>query len=480
LKDVCNKEWITVSQLPPDALIAFRLDFSGKVILPGDEDYDSARSVWNGDIDRRPAVIARCSSTTDVVAALGFARENGLDLTVRGGGHNFGGYAIADDALMIDLSGMRTVTVDAAARRAVCGGGATWSDLDCATQEHGLAVTGGFISHTGIGGLTLGGGIGWLVRRHGLSADNLLACEVVTADGRIVNASDQENPDLFWALRGGGGNFGVVTRFEYQLHPVGPLVNLGMFFWPQDQGAAALRFIRDYLKSVPDDAGTFFAGNNAPPAPFVPESLHFAPGYTLGVIGWGTPEEHAEVVAAVRAASPVPAFEFVSPIPYTGLQTLMDESAPWGVLGYEKALYLDELSDGAIDVFTRFMPRKQSPLSFVPVFHMGGAYARVPEDAIAFGGSRSTGLVFNIAAIAPTPELLQADRQWVREFWEALRPYASGSGSYVNFMNEIEEDRVRASYGAAKYERLARVKADYDPDNVFHFNANIRPALQPA
>jgi FAD/FMN-containing dehydrogenase len=463
----------------PGNLASFRAAFSGIVITPENPDYDSARSLWNGDIDRRPAVIARCATAAEVVAAIGFARAQGLEIAVRGGGHNYAGFASCDGGLMIDLSAMKQVTVDPAARRAICGGGVTWAEIDSATQEHGLAVPGGFVSHTGIGGLTLGGGIGWLSRKYGLSADNLVAAEVVTADGRILRASADEHPDLFWALRGGGGNFGVVTSFEYQIHPVGPLVHLGLFFWGVDQGTDALRFSRDFLKTVPEDMGTFIAGISAPPEPFVPEQYHLANGYALVIVGFGSAEEHAEAIAPIRTAMP-PLFEVVTPLPYTHLQQMFDAAAPWGAYAYEKALYLDELSDNAIAVFTEYLPRKSSPLTIVPVFNMGGAYRRVGDDDTAFGGSRSAGYVFNISAACPNPELLVADRAWVREFWSALRPHSSGAGSYINFMAEYEEDRVRAAYGAAKYERLARIKAEYDPDNIFHFNANIKPALQPA
>lgn len=468
-----------MTNVQTDDLEIFRREFGGRLITPADSDYDAARSVWNGDIDRRPAAIARCSTAQDVAAALTFAQGAGLNLTVRGGGHNFAGTAVADSALMIDLSGMRQVTVDPAARRAVAGGGATWADFDAATQAHGLATPGGFISHTGIGGLTLGGGIGWLTAKAGLSADNLVACEVVTADGRILRAAEDENADLFWALRGGGGNFGVVTSFEYRLHEVGPLVNLGLFFWGVEQGMEALRFSRDFLKTVPEEMGTFIAGLSAPPAPFVPEEYHLKPGYAVAVVGFGSVEEHATVVAPLRAAMP-PLWELVTPIPYTALQQMLDESVPWGILGYERALYLDALSDDVIAVFTEYLPKRQSPMSFVPIFDLSGAYRVAGDDDIAFGGSRQAGFAFNVTAIAPTPELLAADRAWVRAFWDALRPFATNSGSYVNFMNEYEEDRVRAAYGPTKYERLARIKAKYDPTNVFHHNVNIAPVLQPA
>ncbi len=455
-----------------------RAELTGRVILPSDPDYDSARSVWNGAIDRRPAGIARCSSASDVSAAVRFGRARGLEISVRGGGHNFAGFAVCDGGLTIDLSGMRQVAVDPAARRALCGGGATWGDLDGASQAHGLAVTGGFISHTGVGGLTLGGGIGWLTRKAGLTIDSLVAAEVVVADGSILRASKEENADLFWAIRGGGGNFGVVTSFEFQLHSVGPLVHLGLFFWGVDRGVEALRFSRDFITTLPLDMGVLIAGLHAPPAPFVPEQYRFAPGFALLVVGFGSAEEHAQALQPIRSSMP-PLFGLVTPIPYAQLQQMFDEGNPWGILAYEKALYLDELGDDAISVFAEHLPRKSSPLSFVPVFYVAGAYQSEGEEDTAFGGSRSAHFVFNIAAISPAPDLFAADRAWVRDFWQALRPYAGNSGSYVNFMTEQEEDRVRAAYGPSKLERLSRIKARYDPDNVFHQNVNIKPATAP-
>ncbi|MEO5813738.1 MAG: FAD-binding oxidoreductase [Gemmatimonadaceae bacterium] len=383
---------------------------------------------------------------------------------------------MCDGGVMIHLGAMNGVVVDAAARRAVCGGGATWADLDAATQQHGLATPGGFISHTGVAGLTLGGGIGWLTKTAGLSCDNLVAAEVVTPDSRVVRASQDENPDLFWALRGGGGNFGVVTSFEFALHSVGPMVNLGLFFFGLENGAEALRFARDYIKTLPEQATAFLGvGLSAPPAPFVPEEHRFKPGHALLVVGFGSPAAHASVVAPIREAV-VPLFELVTPIPFVALQRLFNESATWGLLGYEKALYLDELSDEAIAVISEHVPKKSSPLSLCPTFVLAGAYGTPSDADTAFGGSRSAAYVFNIEAAAPNRELYEADRAWVRSFWEAMRPHAAGSGGYVNFMAEADEERVRSSYGADKYERLARVKFEYDPDNVFHLNANIKPA----
>ena len=459
------------------ALDSLRTGFGGEVLAPGDAGYDDARSLWNGDIDRRPAVIACPASADDVAAAIRFGREHDLELAIRGGGHSFAGHGAGDDGLMIHLGRMHTVTVDAGAHRARCGPGTTWAELDAATQAHGQAVPGGQISHTGVAGLTLGGGLGWLTKKAGLSCDNLVSARVVTADGRLVNASATENPDLHWALRGGGGNFGVVTEFEFSTHDVGPLVNLGLFFWSIDQGAEALRFIRDFVATLPDDVAAQTLGLNAPPAPFVPEQYHFAPCYGLAVVAFGSPEEHAALVQPIRDSYP-PLFDFVTPIPFTDLQKMLDESAPWGIRAYEKALYIEEpVSDDALAVVADFIPRKASPMSIMPVFPIGGAYSRVGIDDTAFGGPRTPMWVFNIAAVAPDPDLLATDRAWVRSFWDALLPYASSTGGYVNFQNDIDEERVRESYGPAKYDRLARVKAEYDPDNVFHKNANIKPVV---
>jgi FAD/FMN-containing dehydrogenase len=328
-----------------------------------------------------------------------------------------------------------------------------------------------------VGGLSLGGGIGWLSPKAGLSCDNLVSARVVLADGRVVTASQTENPDLHWALRGGGGNFGIVTEFEFALTDVGPLVQLGMFFVPVERGAEGLKAIRDSLETLPEAFGRQIVGLNAPPLPFVPEALHFAPGYMVAVVGWGTPEEHADAVAPVREAVN-PAFEMVTPIPYVGLQQLIDASAPWGILGYEKAIYLDELTDEAAAVVAEHFARKTSPMSIMPVFMLGGAYARVADDATAFGGSRSAKWLFNIAAIAPEPDLLAADRTWVREFFDALTPFSSNSGGYVNFIADVgDDDRVRTAYGPEKYDRLSSIKSTFDPDNVFHMNANIKPRV---
>ena len=467
-----------MTQVLESALDDFRETFTGQVIVPADSAYGAARVVWNADINRHPAMIARCLNTADVSAAVSFARQQGLEISVRGGAHNMSGSAVEDAGLMIDLSQLCEVTVNPAGRRARVGGGALLADMDAATQAHGLATPAGLVSHTGVGGLTLGGGMGWLTRKFGLAIDNLIAAEIVVADSRILRAAADENPELFWAIRGGGGNFGVVTSFEFQLHKVGPLIEFGLFFWGIDQGAEVLRIAREVIATLPRDLNAVIAGLNAPPAPFVPEQHQFRPGYALLITGFGSPEEHAATTARIREALP-PLFEFVTPMPYVELQQLLDEANAWGLFGYEKGCYLAGLSDNAIAVISDQLPRKRSPLSNLLFYRLDGAYSEVADDETSFSGGRSPRYAIFIVALAATRELLAADLRWVRSFWEALRPYALGIGSYVNGMAEFEEDRVRAAYGAAKYQRLAKIKADYDPENVFHHNANIKPALAP-
>jgi FAD binding domain/Berberine and berberine like len=467
-----------VTQVLESALDDFRGRFTGQVIMQADSAYDAARVVWNAEIDHHPAMIVRCLNATDVSAAVIFARQQGLEISVRGGAHNMSGSAVGDDGLMIDLSQLCEVTVDPAGRRAQVGGGALLADMDAATQAHGLATPSGLVSHTGVGGLTLGGGMGWLTRKFGMAIDNLIAAEIVVADGRILRAAADENPELFWAIRGGGGNFGVVTGFEFQLHKVGPLIEFGLFFWGLDQGTEVLRTARDVIGTLPGDVNAVIAGLNAPPAPFVPEQHHFRPGYALLLTGFGSADEHAAVTARIRETLP-PLFELVTPMPYVELQQLLDEANAWGMFGYEKSCYVEGLPDDAIAVITDQLPRKSSPLSNLLFYRLDGAYSEVADDETSFSGGRSPRYAIFIVALAATRELLAADRRWVRSFWEALRPYALGIGSYVNGMAEFEEDRVRAAYGAAKYQRLAQVKADYDSENVFHHNANIKPALAP-
>ena len=454
--------------------------FSGRIVAQDDADYDAVRTelVWNGDIDRRPWAIARALSADDVAIAVKLARATGRELAVRGGGHNFSGSCTADDAIMIDLGALSAVSVDPVAATARCGGGTRWAQLDAATQAHGLAVPGGVVSHTGVGGLTLGGGIGWLTRTAGLSCDSLLSAEVVTAGGNVVRASAEENPDLFWALRGGGGNFGVVTEFEFRLHQAGPMVQMSLSLWDLDHGPRAFRALRDQARNIPDDIAILLAAMNAPPAPFVPQEQQGALGYQVLLVGHGSPEALSQAAGDLRREAP-PLAAFDTPIPYTALQQMSDSGNPWRIRAYEKAIYLDELTDEAIDVIARHITLKSSPMSFMSLFILGGKYAEPADQDTAFAGSRRTRYVLTITAMAPAPELLEADRAWARAFWADLVPHAGGVGGYVNWMSEFEEDRILASYGAEKYQRLSSIKAKYDPDNLFHLNANIRPAAQP-
>lgn len=452
-----------------------RAAMTGPVFAPDDRDYDEARTVWNADIDRRPAVIAGCVSDEDVVAAVRFATERGLDIAVRSGAHSVPGHSVCDGGMMIELSRMNRVTVDAETKRATVQGGALLADLDAATQAHGLAVPVGAIGHTGIGGLTLGGGMGWLSRQAGLTVDNLESARVVVADGRVLRAAADENPDLFWAIRGGGGNFGIVTEFEFRLHEVGPMVEFGLFFWAIDQGEDALRLMRDVIADLPRSINVIVAAAlTAPPAPFVPEEHHHKLGHALLLTGFGSAAEHAAVVARIRAALP-PLFDHVEPMPYVALQQLLDEANAWGFHAYDKGIYLEDLSDGAIEVLTEHAARKNSPLSVTLMYRLDGAYAEVGVDETAFGSDRTPCYMAFLIALCPVPEMLPAERAWVRSLWDALRPHSSGIGTYVNALTEQDEGRLRASYGPAKYERLARIKGRYDPGNVFHLNANIKP-----
>ena len=465
-----------MTQTVSEGIGELRAAMDGPVILPGDAEFDDRRRVWNAGIDRSPSVIARCRSAADVATAVRFAREHGLEMSVRGGAHNSAGTAVCDDGLMIDLSLLNSVQVDPAARRARVGGGALLADLDAATQAHGLAVPAGAVSHTGVGGLTLGGGMGWLTRQFGLSIDNLASAEVVTAAGQVLRAAEDTNPGLFWALRGGGGNFGVVSSFEFRLHEVDPTVQVGMFFWGLDQGREALRLAREITAAMPPDVNAVIVALNAPPLPFVPEQHHFAPGYALLLTGFGFTPEHARLVSEIRQALP-PRFDLVVPMPYVVLQQILDGANAWGSHSYDKGTYIENLSDEVIEVITEHVRRKSSPMSVLLCYRLDGAYSRVGDDETAFSGGRSPRYGAFIQGLAPDAGLLAAERRWVRGFWSALRPHAIGSGDgYVNGTTDTDDDQVRNSYGAAKYERLARIKAEYDPDNAFHLNANIAPA----
>jgi FAD/FMN-containing dehydrogenase len=444
---------------------------AGPVILPGDDAYDEARTVWNGAIDRFPAAIARCAGTADVVAAVGFARERGLLVSVRGGGHNVAGSAVCDGGLVIDLSRMTGIDVDPRAGTARAQPGVVWRDLDRATAAHGLATTGGIQSTTGIAGFTLGGGIGWLSRRQGHACDNLRSATLVTADARVVTASADENSDLFFGLRGGGGNFGVVTRFEYALHPVDRVVG-GMVWHPADRTARALEFFRDWSEALPDDVGAILFLLTAPDAPDVPAALRGRPAVTIGVCHAGPGAEGARALAALRRFGP-PAGDLVRAMRYTELQLQLDAANPPGHHNYWKAEYLRGLDDGAIAAIVEHGERRPPGLSKVLVMRLGGVAGRAPEGSAAFG-HRDAPYLININAMGPDRAGHEGRAAWVRAFWDALRP-ASFGGVYVNFLGDEGSERVRSAYPAATLARLVDLKRRYDPTNLFRMNQNIRP-----
>jgi FAD/FMN-containing dehydrogenase len=375
--------------------------------------------------------------------------------------------------LVGDLSRMNQVTVDPERRRARVQGGALLRDLDAATQGFGLAVPAGLVSHTGVAGLTLGGGMGWLTRLAGLSVDNLLSAQVVVADGSVLRAAEDENEDLFWAIRGGGGNFGVVTEFEFRLHEVGPLVHFGLVFWDAAQGREALRLMRRIVPALPRSMNAIIAALTAPPAPFVPPEHHHKLGYALLLVGFGDEAQHQQVLQEVRDALP-PLFEFVSPMPYVALQQMLDEANAWGFYGYDKGGAFEDLTDGVIDVLTDQVPRRTSPLSVLLFYRLDEAYSEVQEDSCGFGGGRSPRYLGFFIGLCPSADMLRRERDWVRAMWEQLQPHTMGGAGYVNALESQDGTRVRDTYGP-KYDRLAAIKHKYDPGNVFHRNVNIEP-----
>jgi len=447
--------------------------FRGRLIRVDDTDYDSARAVWNGAIDRRPRLIARCIGSADVVAAVRFAREHDLEIAIRGGGHNVAGTAVCDDGIVIDLSAMRAVRVDPAARRAWVQGGALWGDVDHETQAHGLATTGGIVSHTGVAGLTLGGGIGWLMRKHGLTVDNLLAAEVVTADGKLLRASEDEHPDLFWALRGGGGNFGVVTSFEFCLHAVGPTVLAGPILWDASDAAEVLRFYRDFVRDAPDELGTVVRFGTVPPLPVIPGNLHWRPVVMVGTCYAGPIEDGERALRPLRA-SRTPLLDLIGQKPYAGFQGALDSTVVHGWNYYWKSTHLPELSDDLIDVIAAHAFSCASPRSYVALFHLKGAVSRATAGGTAFGNRQASHAITLDAVWRAGEDFGERDTAWTRGFFAALGRFRQGV--YVNFLGGDEDpNRVREAYGDFVYDRLVGVKTRYDPDNVFHHNQNIRP-----
>ncbi|MFD3656992.1 FAD-binding oxidoreductase [Streptomyces sp. NPDC058620] len=443
----------------------------GPVIGPLDPEYGQARTLYNAMTDKRPAAIVRCRDTADVMAAVDFVRDNGLELAVRGGGHSGPGLCLVEDGVTIDLSPMRGVRVDPATRTARVDGGAQLGDLDHAAHGFGLATPAGIMSTTGVGGLTLGGGHGYLTRKYGLTVDSLVSADVVLADGSFVTASENENPDLFWALRGGGGNFGVVTSFEFRLHPVGT-VGMGITVWPLDMIGEVLRWYREFMPQASDDVYGFFASLTVPPAPPFPEEIQ---GQKMCGVVWcftGDPAGVEEALSVVNDPGP-PAFHFTSPMPYPALQTLFDELIPKGLQWYWRGDFFDRITDEAIDVHARYAESLPTGLSTMHLYPVDAAAARVgPDDtAWAYRDAVWSGV---IAGIDPDPSNALAVTQWSTDYWEELHPHSMG-GAYVNFIGAGEgRERVRTTY-RGHFDRLADVKKTYDPDNLFHANQNIAP-----
>jgi FAD/FMN-containing dehydrogenase len=453
--------------LKDTAIEAFRTTLRGELLCPVDAGYETARKVWNGMIDKRPALIVRCAGVADVITAVHFARSHNLLIAVRGGGHNIAGHAVCDGGLMIDLSRMKGLRVDPVHRTAHAQPGLTWGEFDHETQVFGLATPGGFISTTGIAGLTLGGGWGWLARSYGLASDNLRSVDLVTADGQCLTASATEHPDLFWGVRGGGGNFGIVTAFGYQLHPVGPVLG-GMVIYPFAQAKAVLQFHREFTRTAPD-ALTCYAGLGTSPAG--------EPVVLLRVCYHGPIEEGERVLRPLRAFGP-PLADHIGPMAYTALQRMYDVGYPPGLHVYWKSNFLTELSDDAIDTMVAHGATRPSPRCGMALDELGGAVSRVAQEETAFA-HRNVRYDLIIAGVWTNPAEAAACIQWAGEFWEAMQPFSTG-GVYVNYLGqEVNEgaERVKAAYGSAKYERLVALKNTYDPTNFFRLNQNIKPTV---
>ncbi len=448
------------------ALDAFAAGFRGELLRPGEPGYDASRKVWNGMIDKRPALIARCVGAADVVAAVNFARDHDLLLSVRGGGHNITGNAVCERGLMLDLSPMKGVRVDPAGHRARAEAGLTWGEYNRETQAFGLASTGGVVSTTGIAGLTLGGGLGWLMGKHGLSCDNLVSADIVTADGKLLTASAEQHPELFWGLRGGGGNFGVVTSFEYRLHPVGPVL-AGMVLHPLAKAREVLRFYREYARSAPDELTAFAAMMTS----------HEGDPVVAVVVGYiGDLDAGEKLVAPLRKFG-MPLVDTIAPMSYVQLNMLFDAAFPYGgVQRYWKSSFLKELGDDALEVLVDRAATLPSPMSMVGFFHVHGAATRVDPDATAFG-LRDDQWDYDVISQWDDPAESARHIQWTREFWTAVEPFATGA-VYVNHLDAEEGARIRAAYSnSSSYGRLVALKNKYDPTNLFRLNQNIRPTV---
>jgi FAD/FMN-containing dehydrogenase len=462
---------VQVSASHEAAVEQFRTQLRGVVIARGDPDYETARRVHNGMIDRHPRLIARCRDVADVIAAVNFGRAQGLAIAIRSGGHNAAGLGVCDDGLVVDLGPMRGIRVDPAERTVRVEGGCDWGDVDHATHAFGLATPSGFVSTTGVGGLTLGGGIGHLSRGFGLTIDNLLAVDMVLADGGFVTASADQHPDLFWAIRGGGGNFGVVTSFLFRLHPVSH-VYAGPMLWPMDRAAEVMRWWRDFILAAPETLGGWFAVLKVPPGPPFPTELHTKT--MCGVVWTFTgPMEEAETVFAPIRRDLAPTVDFVGPLPFPTFQSMFDPLVPHGIQSYWRADFFKELSDEAIARHLEYAARLPTLQSSMHLYPIDGAVHRVGKDETAFS-YRDANFAQAIVGFSPDPADADVLKSWTVAYWEALHPYSLG-GAYVNFMMDEGIDRIRATYRDS-YERLVAVKQRYDPSNLFHVNQNIKPA----
>lgn len=443
----------------------------GNIVFPGDDTYDKARQIWNAMIDKHPAAIVQCANTQDVVRTVAFAQDEGLPLAVRGGGHNIAGSALCDDGIVIDLSHMKMIMVDPGERRAAVEGGATLGDFDAAAQVHGLATPLGINSTTGVAGLTLGGGFGWLSRKYGMTVDNLESVHVVTAGGEILRASADEHPDLFWAVRGGGGNFGVAARFEFRLHPVGPELLCGLIVYPAAQAASVLRQYRDFIAQAPDDLSVWVLLRKAPPLPFLPPAAHGTDIIALALLYAGPPDSGAPLVEPLRRFG-TPLGEHVGAMPYVAWQKAFDALLAPGSRNYWKSHNLTELADGLFDTVTGYADTLPAPQCEIFIGAIGGATCLPSTNTMAYA-HRGTRFILNVHGRWDAPEDDERCIAWARDFFKASAPFAS-SGVYVNFMTADETDRVRAAYGA-NYGRLAEIKRHYDPGNLFAANQNIAP-----
>lgn len=460
------------ARVTEEMVAALRGRMRGPVLAPGAPGYDETRQIWNGMIDKRPGLIARCTGAADVVAAVSFAREHQLLVSVRGGGHNIAGLALCDDGLMIDLSLMKGIHVDPITRTARVQPGTNWGDLDRETQLFGLAAPGGIVSDTGVAGLTLGGGFGWLSRKVGLTVDSLRSVEIVTADGTLRRASTDENPDLFWAVRGGGGNFGIVTSFEFDLYPLGPTVMAGMVLYPLDEAPRVLDFFRDFSRNAPEEVGMLAFMRMAPPAPFLPTAIHGKPVVGIAAMYNGRVDEGERVLRPIKEFG-APLADLIVPKPYVVYQTSFDAGVPKGRHYYWKTEYFSTLGRDTTDTLIGYGGQLSSPMSALMIFRLGGAIQRVAETATA-ASHRDAEYIVNIQSSWVNPQESPTHVAWTQEVWQAIRPGGMGS-TYINFLGSTDgHDQVRAAYGA-NYARLQAVKAQVDPDNFFRVNQNIRP-----